>query len=246
MSTVKVKNRYNYELFEKALNVWSTRNNPPYTRALRKLKFEVLSGAWNDFEIWAPKTDKELAMSYAWEDAIVAFSGYGQSCFTGVILDLWMSVPRDQWDEFQNFLNAAMLEAEWATPKTAPRRYLSKYRQLRMRTPQDGFDLPAAVPVWGPRWKEWAASNGMDPDESECQMREIEEYERMGLIELGNELPEKPEEAAIDIPAPNPVPELEHEPAPIKPPPVTSKGKRSKARLTLVHSTDTDTAPESK
>ena len=280
-----VKNHYNYELLEKALNSWNTRNNPTYSRALSKLKFMLLGCAWVDFEIWNPKTDKDLAMSYAWEDMSIAFMGYGQSSFTGVIIDLWMAIPKDQWDEFQNFLNGAICEAEWATPKTAPRRYISKYRQLSSRSPKDGFDLPAVTPIWGPRLREWAVLNDMDPDETEYQMKVVEEYERMGLIDLGTDLVTKqPEETPVTAPtlpvsaepssveetkkssskdspanskkkgsSPPPalsaVPLSEEEEANRPPPPVTSSGKRSKAKLTLVHCsslTDDTPTPESK
>lgn len=258
-----VKNRYSYELLEKALDVWNTRNNPTYSRALSKLKFMLLGCAWVDFEIWSPKTDKDLAMSYAWEDMSVALMGYGQSSFTGVIIDLWMAIPKEQWGEFQNFLNGAICEAEWATPKTAPRRYISKYRQLASRSPKDGFDLPAVTPIWGPRLREWAVLNDMDPDETEYQMKVVEEYERMGLIDLGTDLVTKQpeEEPAIEKPKTEPaasvsapekpssnvkkkapstaslsaVPLSEEEEANRPPPPVTSSGKRSKAKLTLVH-----------
>ena len=181
--------RYAYEHFEKALTDWEKKSNDPgVTRAIRKLKFMVLAYAWVDFDLWDNDCDKEQALSYAWEDTVVAFSGYGQSAMTGAVVDVWTATPTARWDALQSHLNKGLSEAEFQTPKTVSRRYLLKYRTKSVRTPHEGFDLPAVVPVWGPRLREWAQVNGMDPYEAETQMLLIEEYERMGLIDLGEEV----------------------------------------------------------
>ena len=185
----KNKDRYAYEHVEKALNDWSNRmNNPEITRAIRKLKFMVLAYAWVDFCIWNKKNENEHTLSWAWEDLVIALAGYGQSAMTGTVIDLWTSTPKDDWEELRKVLNAAVAKAEHHTSNGVPRRYLQKYRCLAVRSPKDGFDLPSIVPAWGSRLKEWASKMGMDPDATEEQMRMIEEYERMGLIEIGNEL----------------------------------------------------------
>ena len=191
MTLEKDKNKihYNYRPIEAALDDWSnTMNSPEVTRAVRKLKFMVLAYAWVDFCIWHKDNDNAKTMSWAWEDMVVALSGYGQSALTGTVIDLWTATPRDRWDDLRRCLNAGIALAEDTTSSIVPRRYLKKYQCLAVRSPDDGFDLPSIVPAWGPRLREWASKMGMDPDAAEEQMRIIEEYERLGLIELSGEL----------------------------------------------------------
>ena len=215
ISTETNKQRYAYEHLEEGLNEWSNlMNDPEVSRAVRKLKFMVLSYAWVDFCIWQKQNDKQQTLSWAWEDLALAFSGYGQSSMTGVIIDFWNATPKDKWEELRRHLNASIAKAETMTSNAVPRRYLQKYRNLASRSPKDGFDLPAIVPAWGSRLKEWASKMGMDPDSTAEQMRTIEEYERLGLIELSGELrvanasdPEgkilpAPERIAVEEPSP--------------------------------------------
>ena len=179
---------FNYAPFAEALEqLVREQESPVAARALSRLKFTVLGVAWTDHRIWHPDTDKEEAMAWAWEDMQVAFAGFGDSALTGVIINLWTSLDRNIWDEARGALNEALMACEKTTPKTVPRRYLLQYRMKSVRTPTQGFDLPAVVPVTGPRMREWAESNGMPPERAEEQMALIEEYERMGLIDLESE-----------------------------------------------------------
>ena len=181
--------RYAYEHLEAVFNDWSNKmQNEEVTRAIRKLKFMVLAYAWVDFCIWSPGNDNEQAISWAWEDLSIALAGYGQSAMTGTVIDIWTSTPKDSWEELRKVLNSGIAKAEAETSNIVSRRYLQRYRGLACRSPKDGFDLPSVVPAWGPRLREWASKMGMDPDATEEQMRYIEEYERMGLIEVGGEL----------------------------------------------------------
>jgi hypothetical protein len=149
------KKYFAFEHFESALKGWKEKlKSDDYTRALRKLKFMILGYAWVDFDLWAPETDRKLVMSYAWEDTLIAFSGYGQSGLTGVIIDVWSAVPKELWADFRADLNSAKVQAAVMTANTVPRRYLEKYRNMSVRTPQEGFDLPAIVPIWGPRLRD--------------------------------------------------------------------------------------------
>jgi hypothetical protein len=153
-------------------------------RALVKLKFAVIAHAWTEMSLWHESTDKEQAIAWAWEDAAIALCGYGTSSLTGPLVEMWTSVPKEKRPEFGKGLDEALSRAEKATSKVVPRRYLPIYRQLKARRPADGFDLPAIVPTFGTRFREWAADNGLDPDRAEYQMRKIEELERMGLTDV--------------------------------------------------------------
>jgi hypothetical protein len=197
--------RFQYEIFEAGLTDFVEELKiPTARRALRKLKFMVLAVAWTDFDLWDPKTDKEEAMSWAWEDMIMTFAGYGESVLTGAVVSLWSTIPKENWEGLKHTLNLTKVEADVKTPKTVARRYFQTYRRQSVRTPEDGFDLPCLTPTQGPRLREWAAENGHDPDEIEYQMAKVEEYERMGLIDLGNDInvvlkPQSTPEEAISL-----------------------------------------------
>jgi len=181
--------RFHFEPVEVALDHFMEElEDPAATRALRKLKFAVLGTAWTDFRIWDPDVDSEQAMAWAWEDLAIALSGFGETMLTGAVMALWTAVPRASWDELKEWLDLALAKAEAATPVSVARRYLHTYRKQGVRTPADGFDLPCIVPTQGPRLKEWAAKSDLDPDELELQMIRIEEYERLGLIDLGDDV----------------------------------------------------------
>jgi hypothetical protein len=185
----KNRRRYAYEPLEAALDEWCNRLNlPETTRAVRKLKFMVLGYAWVDACMWHPSTDREEALAWGWQELSVALSGHGQSAMTGVVIDLWTATPKDRWEELRELLTSARAQAEAQTSNQVPRLFLEKIRNAATRTPADGFNLPAVVPLVGPRLREWATKMGMDPDDTEEQNRAIEEYERMGLTEVSGDI----------------------------------------------------------
>tara|TARA_Y100000310_G_scaffold62452_1_gene57772 strand:- start:88 stop:735 length:648 start_codon:yes stop_codon:yes gene_type:complete len=176
---------YNYRPFVEALEEFvAGLNKPAASRALDKLKFIVLATAWCDYRIWAVAGEEEAAMSAAWEDMRVAFSGFGDSALTGAVIHLWTAIGSDHWIEGREAVNRGAVRAEDTTSLTVSRRYLHRYRNKTVRTPNMGFDLPAIVPTSGPRLREWAESNSLCPDSTEEKMALIEEYERLGLIDL--------------------------------------------------------------
>ena len=186
--------RYQYEIFEAGLDEYmKDLDRPDVMAALSKVKFAVLASAWSDFYAWHPDTNKKQAMSWAWEDMVMSFRGFGESSMTGPIMSLWQAIPEDKWEEARKVLNIAALNANRETPATVRRRYLTQYRCQTVRTPTWGFDLPAIVPTFGPRLRKWAEASGMNPDTVEEHMAIIEEYERMGLIDLGEKVRYYPE-----------------------------------------------------
>ncbi len=182
--------RYAYEVLEKGLDAFVGKlNSPAATRALRRMKFQVLAIAWTECDIWKPGVDREEALAYAWQDLDIALRGYGDSAITGAIIHFWMQVGEENWAAGMEALNKAGMDAWEATPKSVPRRYVNSYRIRTVRTPAMGFDLPAIIPAFGVRLREWATQGGLDPDEVENKMSLVEEYERLGLIDLGSEFP---------------------------------------------------------
>jgi len=127
--------------------------------------------------------DMKLSMSYAWEDAGMALRGLGDNLTTGAIMDWWEGIKHDMWPHCQQQLNRAVFEAEKTTPLTTPRMYFKQYRQKGVRTPYEGFDLPRAMPTWGPGLNSWR-DNPWDItlDELSRILRGFDEQERMGLL----------------------------------------------------------------
>jgi len=177
--------RYHYEVFVEALEGFlKERGSPKSQRLLSKLKFLVLGTAWVDHEMWADDVHKEVAFSYAWEDTVIAFSGLGESTLTGVVIDIWMSLPEEEWEDFKIALNKGKVAADDSTSNKVRRRYLLQYRRKSVRTPEDGFDLPSVVPTSGPSFREWAEEVELDPRAAEDQMLAMEEAERLGLMDF--------------------------------------------------------------
>lgn len=155
------------------------------TRALVKLKFTVLAMAWADFDIWDPEVDKEEAMSCAWEDMVIAFSGFGESSSTGILVDFWNSIPESNWIELRRVLNKAKTVCIDETLENKGKfRYLLEYRNRAVNTPKEGFSYPSVVPITGRRTRLWAIQNGLNPDDVEFQLREVAKLESLGLIDV--------------------------------------------------------------
>ena len=154
-------------------------------RALNKLQFLVLGTAWVEYALWDPDMAPEDAMAYAWEDMGIALRGYGDAALTGAVVHFWSGVGKEHWEAGREILNEALQQAEDNTSATVARRFLRKYRQQLVRTPDMGFKgLPAVIPVTGPRVRDWARTNGMPPLLAEEAMARLEELERMGLLQL--------------------------------------------------------------
>jgi hypothetical protein len=127
----------------------------------------------------------ELALSYAWEDLQIAFNGFGNSHMTGVVLNWWEEIDTRFYSDCRVTLNRGSMEANDKTSKSAKRRYLSNYRSRSVRTPTQGFDLPQAMPCWGPGLTQWHAdAYEVDLDTLKVFLAHIEEQERLGLTVL--------------------------------------------------------------
>jgi hypothetical protein len=184
--------RYNFEVFEGRLDglvreLSGGQDLPPALRALHKLKLGVIAQAIVEEGLMRPGAQKDLLLSYAWEDAVIAFSGYGGSGLTGLIIELWCAIPEDKWPEFRAGLNRAKVTADEKTSMRIPRSYLLLYRRQTVRSPDEGLNYPALVPARGQRLREWASGEGMNPAKVEEVMAELEELERIGVYTPGEE-----------------------------------------------------------
>ena len=177
--------RYAFEPFREGLKeVMELSGNQAVRRAYSRLMFSVAAVAWCECDAWHPDADEDQVFGWAWEDLRIAFSGYGDLGMEGDVLHFWNTMGEEFWDEALDILELAAADAERQTSRSVKRRYLKAYRNSPIRKPSDGYDLPSLIPVNGYRMRAWAESNGMVPEEAEEQMALMEEYERMGMIDL--------------------------------------------------------------
>lgn len=90
--------------------------------------------------------DVEDSVSMAWEDFEVACRGAGEPGITGAIFMLWSRLPKKEDKYFKFNLENATLTARGATDPNALR-YMPKVYQAKVQTPENGFDLPEAIPL---------------------------------------------------------------------------------------------------
>ena len=151
-----------------------------FKRAYRKLKFMAAAYAFLDFD--SRKGDenerKELALSYAWEDVQVAFTGHGEMALGGCILQMWANLRKREHGAFRKAITEAFQAAEEATPKEAPRRYLHQYRTKPPRMPEEDWNLPCILPMSGVLLTEWAVDSDEDPEEVAEQWAWLEMADR--------------------------------------------------------------------
>lgn len=188
--------RYQYEPFLGALeSVVKEFDTPEAKRALQYVRFSVLSIAWVEMGVWKKGMDVDVVLSWAWEDMVMAFTGYGSHETTGVVVLFWESIPREKWSDVVNRLNEGKTKSEAETGNHVQRRYLLHYRSQTVRSPDMGFDLPCVLPVFGPRmqdWAEkWAKENGVEPASALDKIAEIERLEREGRMKLKDTPEEK-------------------------------------------------------
>lgn len=151
--------------------------SPQFSRAYRKFKFMIAAYAYCDFsEAGQPTGERELA--WAWEDAQLAFLAHGEPALHGVVLQMWNCLPAGTKPGFRRAIKVAFRAAEDATPADLPRRYLPKYRKRAIRDPDQGFDLPTILPVWGPKLRDWAEEEGEDIEDWEDHLFWVEHLAR--------------------------------------------------------------------
>lgn len=171
---------YEYEVAEAALDAFAVEQlksgNKEFYRAYIKFKAMLVVIAFVDFKgMDATQRDK---LSWVWEDADVAFRGYGDSLLTGSIILMWTQMKKQRHKAFKRAITDALKAADEATEKGASRRYMTQWRDSEVRLGPDDFNLPAALPNWGPNLEEWAEQHGHDPAEVSQQFKLLEQYER--------------------------------------------------------------------
>lgn len=153
--------RFAFEEAEKILDDFAANARAhQFKRAYRKLKFMVSAYAYCDF--WQPGMERSLALSYAWEDAEMAFIGYGEPCLTGPIMQMWLFLNKYEVPQFKKAATLAFERANASTGMDVPRRYLTEWRDKPVRTLDDGFDLPTTLPLVGVKLREWAVDSSED------------------------------------------------------------------------------------
>lgn len=171
--------RFAYEEAETVLDEFAAAPDryAAYRRAWRKFKFMLACYAFVDFSddsdrgvgALRRKILTEAALTAAWEDAQMAFTGQGDSALTGAVIGLWSALRPEEHDLFFKVVKEAFKRAEEATSPEVVRRYMSRFRLQPPRRPEQGFNLSVVLPTGGPSLRDWAADEGQDPDEIEEQ-----------------------------------------------------------------------------
>ena len=89
--------------------------------------------------------EKELATAMAWEYFDIAARGRAEPGITGAVFNLWARMPDEHDQEFRKGLEDALNAAQAAT-EPSKLRYSKAEARSRVRTLDDGFDEPEAVP----------------------------------------------------------------------------------------------------
>lgn len=135
--------RFRYEIAEQILDAFAntdTSEQKDFLRSYGLLKAVIEATALLDY----PYDDEETARSLAWEDADVAFRGYGNELTTGAIMRMWNKLPRERWDEFRAAIRTAFRKARRAS-RDVPYHHHIKHRRAHFRDLDSGFALPHAI-----------------------------------------------------------------------------------------------------
>ena len=153
-----------YEEAEGVLDRFAARiTSAQFQRAYRKFKCLLLVYAYLDFSY--PNKPSKKHLSWAWEDAQVAFNGYGETMLHGAILQMWSTLGLADQNQFMRAASEAFDRAEMETHREADRRYIKKYRDAPIRNPSEGFTFPSVTPVSGVKVKDWLKDEGFTPEE---------------------------------------------------------------------------------
>lgn len=150
--------RYVFEEAERPLTAYCLSSDRPlqHQRVFRKLLSYMGVVAQIDF----PGMDSRTAHSHVWEDFQIACVGHGDGAMHGFVLDLWYTLPEEQWPSFRKALIRAFDCAEAATPDSVPRRY-PKYHRSKPIQEQDDFNYDPLVPEDATRIAEWEQDTGV-------------------------------------------------------------------------------------
>jgi hypothetical protein len=160
--------RFAYEVAEKELDAFAAKEGTlSFKRSYRKLKFMLAAYAFVDFDNRYASCEeaKDRAMSFAWEDVQMAFTGHGEWALAGCILQMWTCLSPKKQARFFEVVKAAFEAAEEATSPEAPRRYMHRFRTKPPRKPGENWTLPTILPMSGKTLSDWALDNGEDPRE---------------------------------------------------------------------------------
>ena len=170
--------RFAYEEAEKLLDAYARQpaHTAQFRRAWHRLKWAIYGVAHIDFSY--DRRPDETSLAHAWEDAQLAFYGYGEASMTGCVLQLWAHVDKKERNRFERAVYNAFQVAEQSTGPGVNRRYMSQWRRKPIRRPEQGFTLAPILPINGPRLRDWAADTGKDFVVLEDQLYWLEKADR--------------------------------------------------------------------
>ncbi len=169
-----------YKKFEQDINKWfvsKNDSNAAARTAWSKFKGLVAVSAAVDYGMRPSSTEDErdVALAKAWEDAYIAFKGYGDNTITGPILQLWHYVrEKDRKSLHKTLKDACEAVDVFYAEHGVRRRYLEKYWKAAVRSSPDQFKEPTALPLNGRPLQDWTSDEGYDYETLEQVMHEIE------------------------------------------------------------------------
>jgi hypothetical protein len=171
------EHRFAYEYAEATLDKFAaTVSSRRFRRAYAKFKLLIRVYAFADFSY--PHAPDDSHIAWAWEDAQIAFKGYGETLLHGAILQMWTVLSEQEQAQFLLAAGKGFYVAELETDRMAIRRYASKWRKSDTKNPSEGFDLPSVMPLSGVKVRDWATDEKLDPAGHEAFMRHIQKNER--------------------------------------------------------------------
>jgi hypothetical protein len=136
--------RYAWRVARRAIDRLVAVSDPTGTVAVGWEKAQLIIDAWSRLYRRRGHGVHE-ARAMAWEDFDVAARGRGEPGISGAVFAFWSSVPGPLDEFYRVGIEVALGAAQAATEPTSLR-YRPADRCDRVRTLDDGFDLPEAVP----------------------------------------------------------------------------------------------------
>ena len=157
--------RFAFEIAEKYIDEWVyvDGQDPKFLRAYAKLKMLLVTIAMVDYYDESGE-DYTLAMSRAWEHLQMGLKGHGTEDMSGALLLVYRLCPKR--DVFLERLTEGFSRADEATGNIR-RLFRKKHLEKPFRSFEEGFNLEAVIPVYGPLLREWAKMQGMNEIKAE-------------------------------------------------------------------------------
>jgi hypothetical protein len=189
-------NMYNGALIQARIDAWF-RKNKQHKAAFRvwtKLKGYVYVVAATDYHMRprSSETDKQRALSYAWEDVTLALRGYGDNAITGFMLHMLATLPDDKTRQSLGAAWEAAVQSgdRQAEQDRVQRRYALEYLKDPPICDMNAFTKPCVLPLYGAPVEDYVSDNE-DEEVAGVILERLRERHGTGVPQPAVEEPEK-------------------------------------------------------